>query len=207
MPETKENEGGSKVRQGSLGGIVMGYSGDRLTRPIFPANVFLLVHITGKDGKTELYYPAPDDKLGKLRKKHDIRGIGALEEKHPAVYPHINRAVESFRPFRIDEGNGLGRFKFKDIPAGSWGYVAAAYVEDEVYMHTDRMGDNGMGKNEAIYGKDIIAQDGNALENVVIPVKDVWLEKVKPAKKVKVNETDKDMDQPSHLRKMLVKDI
>ncbi|MBU2561959.1 MAG: hypothetical protein KKD17_06710 [Nanoarchaeota archaeon] len=207
MPRSERpGKGKEDVAYGSIRGTVIGFIGEKMTRPIYPANVFLLVQVTGEDGKAELYYPADEDKLGRL-KKSKVLGIESLQRKHPDVYPPINEAFESFTPVHIDENNNLGRFEFKDIPAGSWGYIAVAYVEDELYMHTDKMGDNGLGKNEVIYGRDILSQEGNILDNVVIPVKDVWIEKVKPAPKVKVKETDKDMDQPSHLKSMLIEDV
>jgi hypothetical protein len=178
-------------------GSVIGYQDDNYTRPIKPACAFLMVHVKSEKG-SEIYYLAPEKELGNL-KKYKVMGIEKLQERHPDIYDAVVEHLEEFKPVQIDDENSLSRFEFRNVPLGWWCYIAAAYVEDEVHMNTDVMGNNGLGRNEVIHGEEIMKQDGNTIDNIVVPVEDKWIGKVK-APKIKVDESDEGMDDPEHLK-------
>jgi hypothetical protein len=208
---------------GTISGFIVGVRGKKYTQPIRPASAFLLLHIVNKEGGVELYYPALKKHLPRLMRTAGIEGSESLQARYPEIYIKTVSFIQNFGPIRIrrpeelvyeEELQGaferfaLARFEFRDIPLDSWGYVAAAFVEDKLYMHTAPMGSNGFGEEGAIAGEDVLSIDDNDLDNVVIPVKDNWIHNVKPAEKalsagaLKVNETDEGMDDHDHVKSL-----
>ncbi|MBW2972593.1 hypothetical protein KY359_06155 [Candidatus Woesearchaeota archaeon] len=206
MPKEESKEEEKKAELATIRGAVIGYLKDVRTRPITPASAFLFI-VVGEGEAAKMYYPAPEKDLGKLKKKFMLYGVEALAEEHPEVYRQVHYELESFSPFKIEPDNTLAIFEFRRIPIGDWKYIVAAYVEETVYVHTEKMGDNGLGKNELILGKDLLEQPEHVLENVVVPVPDKWFAKLKKAPEIKVKETDKDMEDPRHVRDLRAKEI
>ena len=191
----------SSVEKGSLAGSVMGYIDKDYTRPMFPAYAFLLIHVTNQDNGDELvFYPASKKDLGpiqmKFKGKHDVLGMEDLEQMAPELAAIIGEHIKSFSPFEITTDNALARFEFKDIPLGWWCYVVGAMVEKQPCLHTDTMGNDGLGagKNGAINGNDLLKSKDKHVDGIIVPVEDAWLKKFKPAEHVHVTDWDKGHD-------------
>ncbi len=151
MPEEKE------VRKGKLKGEVRGYVGREYTRGLSPARVYVKIAVPGKRKKPRIYSPYVEKDM--LRLRDDFPDLYAMLHEIGLLEP---KAVNEYGEFELD------------VPLLQMGYIVSAHVEDKDYDHTDKMGDDGSGKAEVIWSKDILDTEGLTLDGIIIPVKDRW---------------------------------
>jgi len=137
----------------TLIGSVLGYDENRYTFPICPALVYLKVKVK--------------------KKVFDIfseRDMKSLKEEHPEIYQIIEEHSYAFKPELVE--NLEAKFTLKDVPVGQWDYIIAAYVDTRSYDITEKFGNNGFDENKEISSEQLNSTP--LIENIIIPVKDVW---------------------------------
>lgn len=151
----------------SLKGRVMGFTGDRFTRPISNVNVFLRIHVRDEENKEFIFNP------------FDLEQIQHIQKYYPDLFTAIMMYRKSFAGKTVEDSEG--KFEFDNVPIGWWCYVIVADADGIETNTNHKLANNGFGRPGEIKGKDLA--DKPDIDGIIVPVHDKWYEENSAAPK------------------------